>query len=106
MNYKISEINPIEAIRLAERISQKDFAKNLGYPNKDRYTHHMRNFTQDVIDRVKAVYDRDIAMEIINHLRYKCRELQKQLKQTNKLSKSDSNTESPVRSINSILDRI
>ena len=84
MNYKINEMNPLEAIRLTERISQKDFAAKLGYPNKGQYSHHMRNFTQDVIDKVHSVYDRDITMDIINHLKFNCRKLKKQLKAVKK----------------------
>jgi hypothetical protein len=108
MNYKINEMNPIEAIRMAERISQKAFAVKLGYKSKDNYQYHMRNFTQDIVDKVKVVYDRDVTLEIINHLKFKCRKLQKQLKQQkkNQFAKSETTAEVKNKSIRSILDKV
>jgi len=107
MNYKINKMNPIEAIRMAERISQKDFAVKLGYSSKDRYSHHMRNFTQDIIDKVQDVYNRDVTMDIINHLKFKCRQLQKKLmQQTNQVNKSDIEVGKIGRSISSIMDKV
>ena len=95
-------MNPVERIRMIEEVSQEKFASQLGYPNKGQYCYHMRNFTEDVIDKIKIAYNRDITMDIINHLKYKCRELHKQLKH----SRSDSKPKSSERSINSIIDKI
>ena len=107
MNYKINEMNPIEAIRMAERISQQEFAVKIGYPGKDRYQHHMRNFTQDIIEKVRNVYDRDLTIEVINHLKYKCRQLSKQLKQQKgRVTKTDLVEERSVGSISSILEKV
>ncbi|MDP8267774.1 MAG: hypothetical protein P9L97_03495 [Candidatus Tenebribacter davisii] len=107
MNYKIIEQNPLEAIRLTERISQAQFSVKLGYPNKHQYSHHMRNFTQDIIDKVLAVYDRDITMDIINHLKFECRKLKKLNKVLEKNQpKTELKAKETNQSISSLLEKI
>ena len=107
MNYKINEMNPIEAIRMSERISQMDFAEKLGYSNKDNYSYHMRNFTQDIIQKVSVAYDRDITMDIINHLKFECRKLKKLNKVLEKNQpKTELNANESNQSISSLLEKI
>ncbi len=98
-------MNPIEAIRMNERISQTDFSVKLGYPNKHQYIYHVRNFTLDIIQKINAIYERDITMDIINHLKCEIRSLKKQNKVIKKeLDKTRSNDND--KSINSMMDKL
>jgi len=107
MNYKIIEQNPIEMIRIAENVNQKDFAKKLGYPNEDQYKYHKCQFTLDIITKVKNTYDRDITMDIINHLKYKYRKLKKLNKVLEKNQpKTELKAKETNQSISSLLEKI
>ena len=77
MNYKLNENNPIEMIRFFKKLSQGNFATELGYPNKAQYSYHMKKFTQDIIEKVKKTYGQDITMDIINYLKNSNRNLLK-----------------------------
>ena len=103
MNYKLKNNNPIEMIRMAENVNQKDFSEKLGYLSKDLYTYHMRQFTSEIVTKVKNVYGRDLTMEIINHLKCENRRLKQQYlaikKELDKASSYD-------KSISSMLDKI
>jgi len=107
MDYKTNKDNPIEFIRVTERMSQVQFSVKLGYPNKHQYCHHMRNFTLDIIQKVSVVYDRDITMDIINHLKFKCRKLEKLNKVLEKNQpKTELNAKESNQSISSLLEKI
>ena len=107
MNYKWKKENPIEMIRMAEKMSQKDFARKLGYPNKDQFKYHMRNFTDDIIGKIIKIYDQDLRMEIINFLKFELRNLKKQIKTPKrKTANVDSNESDVEKNVTSLLDRI
>ncbi len=99
-------MNPIERLRMIEEVSQKNFAVKLGYSNKDNYSYNMRNFTEDIIAKIQSVYDRDITMDIINHLKCENRKLKKQLKaQKKKIDSSGLDGPNKKDDIYGILDR-
>ena len=107
MNYKLNEYNPIEMIRIAENISQQEFGTKLGYPNKAKYIYNMREFTSDIIEKVKKTYDRDITKDIINHLKCESRKLKKQMKLRKKnVDKPLLNSLDKDQSISSIMDKV
>lgn len=100
MNYKLSENNPLEMMRIGEKMSQDEFAFKLGFLNKAQYIHHMRNFTRMIIDKVKTVYSIDLTMEIINYLKCENRRISKLCKELSKqaLKTTDNEEQHPVDS--------
>ena len=107
MNYKLNEYNPIEEIRITERMSQEGFAKKLGYDNTAQYSYHVKQFTQDIIGKVNIIYDRDLKTEVINHLKFENRKLKKQIKfLTKRVSKSDPIAARSGQSINAIMENL
>ena len=107
MNYKTNEQNPIEMIRLSEQKNQADFAQKLGFEDKSQYSYHMRNFTPDIIEKINALYDRDLSNEIINHLKFKIRKLKKQIKDSSKINKNDKIANNPSNNqISDLINRV
>ena|SRR5690554_6162022 len=89
MNYKLNQHNPIEMLRISEKMSQEQFAEKLGFTNKGQYAHHMRNFTRELINKVNAVYGTDMTMDVINYLKCENRRLDKLCKELSKLSSNE-----------------
>jgi len=107
MNYKWNKQNPIEFIRMTERLSQQDFGTKLGYPNKAQYCYNMREFTQDIIEKIKNTYGRDITNDIITYLKFKCRNLRKQIKQCTKDKEiHELSRKNKTQNISSIMDKV
>ncbi len=107
MNYKLNEQNPIEMIRISEKESQKNFAIKLGFSGKDQYRYHMNQFTKEIIDKMKKVYDQDLTIEIINYLKYENRSLMKKNKLSkHELKRKDLESISSKNSISSLVDNM
>lgn len=70
MNYKNIHNNPFEMLRLKHGISQIVFSKKLGYSNVPQYAYNMKEFTGDIILKVKEKYEIDLTMDIIAYLKY------------------------------------
>lgn len=92
------ENDPIEMLRLSNKMTQKEFAKKIGYSKKYQYRYNFKNFTKDVIDKIKNEYDFDITMDIIKHLKTKIRGLERKIA-TKKKFEEDSDTASNIREI-------
>lgn len=80
-------INPIELIRLSEKLTQQEFAEKLGYNEQGTYAYHRNQFTADIIAKIQSVYDRDMNADIIAYLRAEVRKLTKELKAVTSLEK-------------------
>jgi len=46
-------INPIELIRLSEKLTQQEFAEKLGYKEQGTYAYHRNQFTADIIAKIQ-----------------------------------------------------
>jgi len=71
MNYKLVKENPIELLRLKHGMSQEDFSSDLGYPNVNQYAYHKKEFTPDILERIKEKYGIDLTADVISYLKYR-----------------------------------
>jgi len=99
MRINIIEINPIEMLRIAEKLSQKKFAEKLGYRSKDQYSYHSKEFTKDIIVRVYNIYGIDIVPDIISFLKNEV----KSLKRNNNTSKKPINQANNFSDISNLI---
>jgi hypothetical protein len=74
MNYKMIKDNPIEILRIKHNLSQKDFFRMLDYNNVATYRHHMNEFTEDILKRIRNIYEADLTMEVIAYLKYQLKQ--------------------------------
>ncbi len=87
--------NPIEMIRINEKISQKEFAEKIGYSNKDQYAYNVKEFTLDIIQKIQAVYGINISMDIISYLKGKLRNQKKTIPNKTVQKNSNLNNNNP-----------
>jgi len=96
MKTKIIEENPIELLRFKEGMTQKEFAEKLGYKDKSNYQQHMNFYSEDIITRIKSVYQIDLSYDIIRHLSY----LQRKKKTKNKVNKRSGMVKEAIDNLN------
>lgn len=69
----LRDINPIELLSFRQGLDRKEFALKLGYDHIHNYAHHVKNFTPDILKRIKECFGVDLSTEVIAYLKWQLR---------------------------------